>query len=229
MEIIKNSLYFAVLITILGYFIGDIIRKKTKLNVFNPILIGIIFVSIILSVFKIDYDVYYEGARYISYFLTPATICLAIPLYEEFETLKHNFKAIIIGITAGVLSSLGSILLFSYLFALTHEQYVTLLPKSITTAIGMTVSEQFGGIASITVAVIIITGILGNLMGEYILKIFKIKHPISKGLAIGTAAHAVGTAKALEMGEVEGAMSGLSVAVSGLITVVLAGAFVNFL
>lgn len=229
MEIIKNSLYFAVLITILGYFIGDIIRKKTKLNVFNPILIGIIFVSIILSVFKIDYDVYYEGAKYISYFLTPATICLAIPLYEEFETLKHNFKAIIIGITAGVLSSLGSILLFSYLFALTHEQYVTLLPKSITTAIGMTVSEQFGGIASITVAVIIITGILGNLMGEYILKIFKIEHPISKGLAIGTAAHAVGTAKALEMGEVEGAMSGLSVAVSGLITVVLAGAFVNFL
>ena len=229
MEIIKNSLYFAVLITILGYFIGDIIRKKTKLNVFNPILIGIIFVSIILSVFKIDYDVYYEGAKYISYFLTPATICIAIPLYEEFETLKHNFKAIIIGITAGVLSSLGSILLFSYLFALTHEQYVTLLPKSITTAIGMTVSEQFGGIASITVAVIIITGILGNLMGEYILKIFKIKHPISKGLAIGTAAHAVGTAKALEMGEVEGAMSGLSVAVSGLITVVLAGAFVNFL
>lgn len=229
MEIIKNSLYFAVLITILGYFIGDIIRKKTKLNVFNPILIGIIFVSIILSVFKIDYDVYYEGAKYISYFLTPATICLAIPLYEEFETLKHNFKAIIIGITAGVLSSLGSILLFSYLFALTHEQYVTLLPKSITTAIGMTVSEQFGGIASITVAVIIITGILGNLMGEYILKIFKIEHPISKGLAIGTAAHAVGTAKALEMGEVEGAMSGLSVAVSGLITVVIAGAFVNFL
>ena len=229
MEIIKNSLYFAVLITILGYFIGDIIRKKTKLNVFNPILIAIIFVSIVLSVFKIDYDVYYEGAKYISYFLTPATICLAIPLYEEFETLKHNFKAIIIGITAGVLSSLGSILLFSYLFALTHEQYVTLLPKSITTAIGMTVSEQFGGIASITVAVIIITGILGNLMGEYILKIFKIKHPISKGLAIGTAAHAVGTAKALEMGEVEGAMSGLSVAVSGLITVVLAGAFVNFL
>lgn len=229
MEIIKNSLYFAVLITILGYFIGDIIRKKTKLNVFNPILIAIIFVSIILSVFKIDYDVYYEGAKYISYFLTPATICLAIPLYEEFETLKHNFKAIIIGITAGVLSSLGSILLFSYLFALTHEQYVTLLPKSITTAIGMTVSEQFGGIASITVAVIIITGILGNLMGEYILKIFKIKHPISKGLAIGTAAHAVGTTKALEMGEVEGAMSGLSVAVSGLITVVLAGAFVNFL
>lgn len=229
MEIIKNSLYFAVLITILGYFIGDIIRKKTKLNVFNPILIGIIFVSIILSVFKIDYDVYYEGAKYISYFLTPATICLAIPLYEEFETLKHNFKAIIIGITAGVLSSLGSILLFSYLFALTHEQYVTLLPKSITTAIGMTVSEQFGGIASITVAVIIITGILGNLMGEYILKIFKIKHPISKGLAIGTASHAIGTSKALEMGEVEGAMSGLSVAVSGLITVVLAGAFVNFL
>ncbi len=229
MEIIKNSLYFAVLITILGYFLGDIIRKKTKLNVFNPILIAIIFVSIIISVLKIDYKVYYDGAKYISYFLTPATICLAIPLYEEFETLRHNFKAIIIGITAGVISSLGSVLLFSYLFVLTHEQYVTLLPKSITTAIGMSVSEQFGGITSISVAVIIINGILGNLIGEYVLKIFRVKHPISKGLALGTASHAIGTSKALEMGEIEGAMSGLSVAVSGLITVVLAGVFVNLL
>ena len=229
MEIIKNSLYFAVLITILGYFLGDIIRKKIKLNVFNPILIAIIFVSIIISVLKIDYKVYYDGAKYISYFLTPATICLAIPLYEEFETLRHNFKAIIIGITAGVISSLGSVLLFSYLFVLTHQQYVTLLPKSITTAIGMSVSEQFGGITSISIAVIIITGILGNLIGEYVLKIFRVKHPISKGLALGTASHAIGTSKALEMGEIEGAMSGLSVAVSGLITVVLAGVFVNLL
>ncbi len=229
MEIIKNSLYFAVLITILGYFLGDIIRKKTKLNVFNPILIAIIFVSIVISVLKIDYKVYYDGAKYISYFLTPATICLAIPLYEEFETLRHNFKAIIIGITAGVISSLGSVLLFSYLFVLTHQQYVTLLPKSITTAIGMSVSEQFGGITSISVAVIIINGILGNLIGEYVLKIFRVKHPISKGLALGTASHAIGTSKALEMGEIEGAMSGLSVAVSGLITVVLAGVFVNLL
>ena len=167
----------------------------------------------------------YEGAKYISFLLTPATICLAIPLYEEFEILKHNLKAVILGITAGVLSSLGSILAFSYMFMLTHEQYITLLPKSITTAIGMSLSSELGGIPSLTVAIIIITGIFGNLIGEYVCKIFKITEPVSVGLAFGTASHAVGTAKALELGEVEGAMSGLSVAVSGIITVVLANVF----
>ncbi|MCR2033802.1 LrgB family protein [Anaerofustis stercorihominis] len=229
MGLLTNSLYFGVLITILGYFIGDYLRKKLKLSILNPILIGIIFVGVVITLCKVEYKTYYEGAKYISFLLTPATICLAIPLYEEFEILKHNLKAVILGITAGVLSSLGSILAFSYMFMLTHEQYITLLPKSITTAIGMSLSSELGGIPSLTVAVIIITGIFGNLIGEYVCKIFKITEPVSVGLAYGTASHAVGTAKALEFGEVEGAMSGLSVAVSGIITVVLANLFATLL
>ncbi|EDS72945.1 LrgB family protein [Anaerofustis stercorihominis] len=225
MVFLTNSLYFGILITILGYFIGDYLRKKLNLSILNPILIGIIFVGVIITLCKVEYKTYYEGAKYISFLLTPATICLAIPLYEEFEILKHNLKAVILGITAGVLSSLGSILAFSYMFMLTHEQYITLLPKSITTAIGMSLSSELGGIPSLTVAIIIITGIFGNLIGEYVCKMFKITEPVSVGLAFGTASHAVGTAKALELGEVEGAMSGLSVAVSGIITVVLANVF----
>lgn len=229
MVFLTNSLYFGILITILGYFIGDYLRKKLNLSILNPILIGIIFVGVIITLCKVEYKTYYEGAKYISFLLTPATICLAIPLYEEFEILKHNLKAVILGITAGVLSSLGSILAFSYMFMLTHEQYITLLPKSITTAIGMSLSSELGGIPSLTVAIIIITGIFGNLIGEYVCKIFKITEPVSVGLAFGTASHAVGTAKALELGEVEGAMSGLSVAVSGIITVVLANVFATLL
>lgn len=225
MGFMTNSLYFGILITILGYFIGDYLRKKLNLSILNPILIGIIFVGVIITLCKVEYKTYYEGAKYISFLLTPATICLAIPLYEEFEILKHNLKAVTLGITAGVLSSLGSILAFSYMFMLTHEQYITLLPKSITTAIGMSLSSELGGIPSLTVAIIIITGIFGNLIGEYVCKMFKITEPVSVGLAFGTASHAVGTAKALELGEVEGAMSGLSVAVSGIITVVLANVF----
>lgn len=224
-EILCNSVYFGVAISILGYVIGMAIKKKFKWKFLNPLLISIIFVITILLVFDIDYESYNQGAKYLSYFLTPATVCLAIPLYQQLELLKKNSKAVIIGISTGVLSSLGSVLALSYLFQLTHEQYVTLLPKSITTAIGIGVSAELGGITTITVAVIIITGILGNILAESVCKLFKIKEPIAVGLAIGTASHAIGTAKAFEIGEIEGAMSSLSIAVSGLLTVVCASFF----
>jgi predicted murein hydrolase (TIGR00659 family) len=224
-EILCNSVYFGVAISILGYVLGVVIKKKFKWSFLNPLLISIIFVITILLVFDIDYQSYNQGAKYLSYFLTPATVCLAIPLYQQLELLKKNSKAVIIGISTGVLSSLGSVLALSYLFQLTHEQYVTLLPKSITTAIGIGVSAELGGITTITVAVIIVTGILGNILAESVCKLFKIKEPIAVGLAIGTASHAIGTAKALEIGEIEGAMSSLSIAVSGLLTVVCASFF----
>lgn len=228
-EFFGNSLFFGVGISLLGYEIGMLLKKKLKLAIFNPLLISILFVMLVLSVLKIDYSSYNEGAKYLSYLLTPATVCLAIPLYEQMELLKHNIKAILIGIASGVLTSLVSVLLLCTLFNFTHEQYVTLLPKSITTAIGMGVSEELGGIVTITVAVIIITGVFGNMMAEAICKIFRITHPIAKGLSIGTSSHAVGTAKALEMGEIEGAMSSLSIAVAGLLTVVGASLFMNFI
>ena len=177
----------------------------------------------------IDYDAYNEGARYLSWLLTPATVCLAIPLYEEFELLKSNVRAVMCGIISGVLTSLITILVLALFFGLTHEEYVTLLPKSITTAIGMGVSEELGGYVTITVAVIIITGVIGNILAEFICKIFRIEEPIAKGIAIGSAAHAIGTAKAMEIGEVEGAMSSLSIAVAGILTVVGASVFAHFI
>ncbi len=182
-----------------------------------------------LVIFKVDFESYNNGAKYLSYLLTPATVCLAIPLYEQLDLLKNNFKAIIIGIFSGVAASLISVFLFALLFQFTHEQYVTLLPKSITTAIGMGISEELNGIVTITVAVIIVTGIIGNILAEVICKVFHIHEPIAKGIAIGTSSHAIGTAKAMEIGEIEGAMSGLAIAVAGLFTVIGASIFANLL
>jgi len=158
-----------------------------------------------------------------------AGLCLAIPLYEQWDLLKNNHKAVLVGLTAGVVTSLVTVLVLSLLLGLSHEEYVTMLPKSITTAIGMGVSEELGGYVTITVAVIIVTGVLGNMFGELICKVFKIEEPISKGLAFGSAAHAIGTAKAMEIGEIEGAMSSLAIAVSGILTVILSSVFAHFL
>lgn len=226
-NILIDSAYFGALLSIAAYMIGEMLKKKSKYC--NPLLVAIIIVILILKIFKIDYDTYNSGAKYISYLLTPATVCLAIPLYRQINILKTHFKEIIIGICSGVFASMGSVFALSYMFSLSHEHYVTLLPKSITTAIGMGLSTEMGGIETITIAVIIITGVLGNLIAESVLKIFRITNPVAKGVAIGTASHAIGTTKAMEIGDVEGAMSSLSVAVAGLITVATASIFANLI
>ena len=228
-EIISDSAYFGITISILIYFISSKIRTKTKLEFLNPLMLTIVFIIIFLLVFKIDYEVYNSSAKYLSYLLTPVTVCLAVPLYRHLGLLRKNIKAVIIGITAGVIASLGSILVMSFLFGLTHEQYITLLPKSVTTAIGIGISEELGGIPNITVAAIVLTGNLGNVIAVWICKLFKIKEPVAVGLAIGTASHAIGTTKALEIGEAEGAMSSLSIAVAGLLTVIFASVFAMFM
>lgn len=222
---IVGSAYFGVIISVAGYALGVFLKKKFKRSFLNPLLISILFVIAVLLAFNIDYESYNRGGKYISYLLTPATVCLAIPLYQQLDLLKKNKKAIVLGILAGVLSSLGSVLALSYLFGLSHQEYVTLLPKSITTAIGIGVSRELGGIETITVAVIIVTGVLGNIIADGVCKLFKIKDPIAVGLAIGTSAHAIGTTKALELGEVQGAMSSLSIVVAGLLTVAGASFF----
>jgi len=228
-DILVNSLFFGVMISFLTYEVGMFIRKKCGLAVLNPLLFSIAALIVLLILFDIDYETYNAGAKYLSYFLTPATVCLAVPLYEQFELLKKNVWAIMAGIVSGVLTSASCVLVLAILFGLGHEEYVTLLPKSITTAIGMGVSQELGGIVTITVAVIIITGVFGNIVAEFVFKIFKIEEPIARGIAIGSSAHAVGTAKAMELGEVEGAMSSLSIAVSGLLTVLAASVFARFL
>lgn len=224
-EFIENSVFFGAFVSLGAYEIGLLMKRKFKLAIFNPLLISIFCVMGVLMVLGIDYESYEEGGKYISYLLTPATVCLAVPLYQQLHLLKKNIKAIAAGILSGVLASLVSVLLLAKMFGLSHEEYVTLLPKSITTAIGMGVSEELGGIVTITVAVIIITGVLGNVIADAVYKIAKIEEPVAKGLALGTSAHAIGTAKAMELGEVEGAMSSLAIAVAGLLTVIAASVF----
>ena len=228
-EFLSNSVFFGAVLSLAAYETGLLLKKKFRMAILNPLLIGTICVMAVLMIFKVDYKKYNESAKYISYLLTPATVCLAVPLYEQMSLLKKNFRAVAVGIVSGVLASLVSVLALSRIFGLSHELYVTLLPKSITTAIGMGVSEELGGIVTITVAVIIITGILGNVIAELVCKIFRIQNPIAKGLALGTASHAIGTAKAMEMGPVEGAMSSLAIAVAGLLTVIGASVFAGFM
>ena len=227
-EMLCNSVFFGVMVSILAYEIGMFLKKKWKLAIFNPLLVSIVIVIVFLAVFHIDYESYETGAHLLSYLLTPATVCLAIPLYEQLELLRHNLRAILAGLISGVLTSLVSVLAMAVLFRLDHDVYVTLLPKSITTAIGMGVSEELGGIVTITVAVIIVTGILGNVIGEHVFRICKIEEPIAR-YALGSASHAIGTAKAMELGEIEGAMSSLSIAVAGVLTVIGASVFAQFI
>ena len=228
-EFLTDSVFFGALISLAGYEVGLILKKRFKMAIFNPLLIGVICVMGILLIFDVDYEKYNEGGKYLSYLLTPATVCLAVPLYEQISLLKKNFKALAAGIFSGVLASLVGVLALAILFDLTHEQYVTLLPKSITTAIGMGVSEELGGIVTMTVAVIVITGFLVNVLDEMVFKVFAIQEPIARGVALGTSSHAIGTAKAMELGQIEGAMSSLAIAVAGLLTVVGASLFSGFI
>ena len=222
-DFLSGSAAWGVLLTLAAFALGTLINKVTGKAIFNPLLLGSIFVIIFLSVCSIPYADYKASAAPVNYLLLPATVALAIPLYEKIDLLKENAAAIIAGISVGTLVSLGSAL------ALTREQYATLLPKSVTTAISMDVAAELGGIAALTGAIVIVTGIVGALLAETVCKMFHITDPIAKGVGIGTSAHAVGTSKALQMGEVEGAMSGLSIAVAGVLTAVLCPVFVNLI
>ena len=226
---LEDSLFAGVTLSLLAYLLGVVLKKKFKCAIFNPLLISIVITIVVLVTAHVDYDVYNQGASYLSWFLTPATVCLAIPLYEQWKLLKKNIKAVLLGIIAGVLTSLGTVWVLAEIMGLSHKEYVTLLPKSITTAIGMGVPEELGGYVTITVAVIVVTGVLGNIFGELICKIFRITDPIARGLSIGSASHAIGTAKAMELGEIEGAMSSLAIAVAGIFTVAASSFFCNFL
>lgn len=224
-ELFQTSLFWGAALSLIAYEIGLVLKRKFAMAVLNPLLIAVVIVIVLLKLLHVEYTVYNESAKYLSYLLTPATVCLAVPLYEQLNLLRKNLLAVICGIFAGTLSSLGGIFVLSKLFSFNHQLYVTLLPKSITTAIGIGISQEFDGIVTITVAVIIITGILGNVIADGVFRVFRIHNPLAKGLALGTASHAIGTAKAMEMGPVEGAMSSLAVAVSGVLTVVMVSFF----
>lgn len=232
-ELIKSflsgSTVWGVLVTLAAFALGSWISRKTGKAAFNPLLLGSVFVILLLTVLEIPYQDYKASAAPINYLLLPATISLAIPLYEKWELLKKNTAAILAGIAVGTLVSLCSAWLLAVVLHLSREQYITLLPKSVTTAISMDISAELGGIVALTSAVVVLTGIAGNLLAESICKWFRITDPIAKGVGIGTASHAVGTSRALQMGEVEGAMSGLSIAVAGILTAVLCPLFAGLI
>ncbi len=227
-DFFTNSLFFGVLVSLIGYEIGQFLKKKTGLAIVNPLLIAIVFVIGVLLLFHIEYETYEAGGIYLNYLLTPATVCLAVPLYKQIHLLKQYGFAIVLSVLAGTITSLLGVLILSVLFHLDHAMYVTLLPKSITTAIGMGMSEEIGGIVNITVAVIVVTGVIGNVIGEWVLNMFRVKDRIAKGLALGTSAHAIGTSTAMEMGEIAGAMRSLAIVVAGLLTVAGASVFSIF-
>ena len=221
-EFLQGSTMWGVGLTLAAFAVGTLINRVTKKSVCNPLLLGSLVVVAVLTALRIPYAQYKASAAPVSWLLLPATVSLAVPLYEKWDLLRRNAKAILAGIAAGTLTSLASVLLIGWAMGLDHTQFVTLLPKSVTTAISMDVSAELGGIASLTGAVVILTGIVGSLFGEGLFRLLRITDPMAKGVAMGTAAHAIGTSKALEMGETEGAMSGLSIAVAGIMTAILA-------
>lgn len=222
MEMLTSTNFFGIGLTLVAYMIGLFIRKKANSSILNPLLISNVLVIVVLLATKTEYSTYMNGGQYLTYLLTPATVCLAVPLYEKLNVLKSNLKAIMIGTLAGVITMLTMALVFSILFGFSHNEYVSILGKSITSPIGIGLSEELGGNPAVTVALIVITGIFGNMIAEPMVKLLNLKSPVAKGIAIGTSSHVIGTTKALEMGEIEGAMSSLAITIAGLMTVIAA-------
>ena len=221
-SLLETSSYFGLMLTLAAFWVSFIGCKKLKISFLSPILIASAIIIIILLCLNISYDTYETGANFVSKLLTPATICYAVPLYRQIEILKKRFVTIIISVVCGSVASVLCVIGFTKVFNFTPEIYHSLLPKSITTAIGMDLSTEMGGLVPITIAAIMVTGLFGSAAAVGICRLFHINDPVSKGLAIGTSSHAVGTSKAIEIGEIEGAMSGLAIVIAGLVTVVLA-------
>ena len=218
-----------VVLTLFAYQIGVLCQKKCKLPIFNPILIAVVVVLAALSLTGLERQRYQEGMKLLSWLMTPATICLAIGFYEQFSALKQHLLCICAGVTAGVLSSIGTVYLLSGMLRLDADLMLSLLPKSVTTAIGTPLSEELGGIASIATAAIVITGVIGNMMGPALSKLLRIHNPIAQGVAFGTSAHVIATAKAAQISELTGAVSSLSLTVCGLITTIILSFLTQFL
>ena len=214
------SPFFGISLSVIAFWVGVRIQKKTGLVLCNPLLIAIVLVSAVLLVCRIPYESYNQGGAIINMFLAPATACLAVSIYTQINLLKENWLPILVGCTAGSITSMGSIYLMCRLFRLDEAVSASLIPKSVTTPIAVSISENLGGIQAITVVAVIITGILGSILAPVLIKLFRVKDPVAAGLAIGACSHAVGTSKALELGKTEGAMSGLAIGICGILTVI---------
>ena len=222
MNELVSSAFFGLTLTVLAYWVGMTIQKKSGLVICNHMIIAAGLIVLVLKGFGISYERYYVGGSIINLLLGPATACMALAIYQKRELLKENWLPVLLGCLAGAVTTVVTVLVMSRMFGLSTEMTVSLLPKSVTTP---AISESHGGIVSITVAAVIFTGILGNLTAPFLVKLFRVKDPMAAGLGIGACAHGMGTAKALEMGRTEGAMSGLAIGICGIITSILALGF----
>ena len=228
-DLLSSLSLFCLALTLIAYAVALWIHKKTRSALCNPILIGAVLVIIVLLLTGVDPNVYAESTDRLSWLLTPATISLAVPLYKQLKALKKNLPAILTGIFAGSFTSLVVVFFLCRLFSLDRQITVSLLPKSITSALGMELAEQNGGLPALALVVIIFTGTLGNVLGSFLCKLFQLNDPISQGVALGTSAHLGGTSRATELDPLTGAVSSLSLAVSGIVTVLLFPLICSFL
>jgi len=219
-EQIFSSPYFGIALSAGAFWIGVKVQKKTGWIICNPLVIAIVIVAGLLLALKIPYEFYNEGGQIINMFLGPATACLAVSIYSRLELLKKNWLPIVVGAACGSLTSMISIWLMCRLFQLDSVMTASLMPKSVTTPIAIGISESNGGIVPVTVVAVILTGILGSITAPVLIKIFKVEDPMVAGLSIGACSHAVGTSKAVELGETQGAMSGLAIGICGIMTVI---------
>lgn len=223
-----NNPYLGILITLVSYLIGKLMAKKFKLPIFNPLLIGIILCILFMRLFNISYDEYRVGGDFVYFLIGPATVVLVVPLYKNINILMKNLIPVLVGIFIGSITAIVSVLILANLFNLDQQLKIILLPQSITTAIALPMAEMLGGIGAITAVAVSGRGVLGVVIAPTIFRIFNIKDPVAKGVAIGTTSHAAGTSKAIELGEVEGSISGLSIAIAGVITAIIIPLIINF-
>jgi len=228
-EILSQSVFFGIVITLVCYEIGRFLAKKLKNPIINPLLIAAVLIIVFLLVFKVDYNTYAKGADFISMFLTPVTVCLAVPLYRQIEKLKENLWAVLISILCGCIAHVLTIVGISMVLQIDEVLMTSVLPKSVTTAIALGVSSEVGGIGAVTIIGVMIAGVFGATLGPLTLKLGRIKEPVARGLAVGSASHAVGTSKMLEEGEIQGAMSSLAIVVTGILTVIIVPIVYEFL
>lgn len=228
-EFIQSIGVWGVALTLGAFALGTWLNKKTGQAIFNPLLLGSIFVILFLSLAQIPCAQYKESVNFLSYLLLPATVSLAVPMYEQWMILRKNALAVLCGIAAGAVTSMVCVIAMSWILKLNPELAISFMPKSVTTAIGAEVAAELGGISSLAGGLIVLTGIMGNLSAAALCRICKLRDPVARGVAIGTGSHAVGTARALQMGRVEGAVSGLSIAVAGILTAAACPVLVNFL
>lgn len=220
-DMLTESMYFGLVLSLTAYKIGFEIQKKYKKVFLNPLLISIVIIITVLLLTGISYETFQKGASYLSYFLTPVTVCLAVPLYKQLNILKKNVAAILISIFLGCLAHAGILIAITTAFQMENQLLFSLMPKSITTAIALGVTNELGGIQAITVIGVMVAGISGAVVGPTLLNLFGVKDPIAQGLALGSSAHAIGTSKAVELGEIQAAMSSLAIVVTGIMTVVI--------